>query len=96
MTRPSTPRGSERRAGGERGDALEDDTPRTAPLPKLLTTRELAVYLGYRGPHAQTSAQRFVQRNGMRRYWRSARVSMVKLADVDDILSGRAVRKGRS
>lgn len=57
---------------------------------EYLTTRELAAYLGYRGKRAQGAAQKFVARAGLRRYWRSARVSLVRRADVDAVLAGKA------
>lgn len=59
-----------------------------AVLSRYLTTRELAEELRYVGANAQNSAQKFIKRNGLRRYWRG-RCVLVKRADVDDALAGR-------
>lgn len=59
----------------------------------FLTTRELAVELRYVGPNAQCSAQKFIKRNGLRRYWRG-RAVLVKRADVEDVIAGRQQTEG--
>ena len=55
--------------------------------PRYMTTRELAEFLRYVGANAQCSAQKFIKRNGLRRYWRGRSV-LVKRADVDDVIAG--------
>lgn len=65
-----------------------DDAP-LETLPRYLTTRELAAYLGYTGKRAQGAAQKFVKRHGLRRRWRSQCVVLVLRADVDAVLDGR-------
>jgi hypothetical protein len=72
------------------GGIPEPDEPLFPPLPVYLTTMQLADYLGYVGQHRQCSAQKFIRRRGLRRYWRSGRVVLVKRADVDNMLAGRA------
>jgi hypothetical protein len=61
--------------------------------PAHLTMRALAAYLGYEGQYAVDSAQRFVARHGLRRYWRSARCAMVARADVDAVMAGQSARR---
>lgn len=56
--------------------------------PRYFTTRELADELRYVGANAQCSAQKFVKRHGLRRYWRG-RVVLVKRDDVEDVIAGR-------
>lgn len=53
-----------------------------------LTTRDLAAYLCYRGRRTQGAAQKFIARNGLRRYWRG-RCVLVKRSDVDAVLAGQ-------
>ena len=57
-------------------------------LSRYLTTRELAEYLRYVGANAQCSAQKFIKRHGLRRYWRGRSV-LVMRADVEDVIAGR-------
>lgn len=63
------------------------------PLSRFLTTRELAIELRYAGPNAQCSAQKFIKRNGLRRYWRG-RVVLVRRADVEDVIAGQQQTEG--
>lgn len=64
------------------------DAPLEAPS-EYLTSRQLARLLGYRGESAQSSANKFTKRHGLRRYWRSAQVALVRRADVEAVLQGR-------
>lgn len=66
------------------------DAPLQAP-PEFLTSRQLAAYLGYGGKTPECSANKFTQRHGLRRYWRSQRVALVRRVDVDRVLQGKAV-----
>jgi hypothetical protein len=94
--RTASARGERREAlAGRVADAPEPHEALFAPLPEYLTTRQLAEYLGYAGKRRKGAAQKFIDRKGLRRYWRSARVSMVRRADVDAVLAGR-VQWGQS
>ncbi|MCC6989909.1 MAG: hypothetical protein IT181_12970 [Acidobacteria bacterium] len=66
--------------------------PSSQPTSKYLTSRQLADYLGFGGKTPQCSANKFIQRNGLRRYWRSSVVALVLRADVDRVLEGKARR----
>lgn len=88
----ATPRALRERAPVRQSIPTDESGPVLfAPLPEYLTTRELADYLGYRGKRRQGAAQKFIARAGIRRYWRSARVSLVKRADVDAVVAGRSM-----
>lgn len=59
-----------------------------APVPlDYLTVRELAALLRYRGTSAPKSARKWIARNQVRTYFRSARGAVVKRADVDAVLA---------
>lgn len=62
--------------------------------PKYLTSRQLAAYLGFRGKTPECSANKFVKRHGLRRYWRSQRAALVLRADVDRVLEGKVAWRG--
>jgi hypothetical protein len=77
----------------QEGARSTDRAPETAaggadPLPRFLTTRQLAAYLCYTGPNAQQSAQKFVKRHGLARRWRG-RCVLIARADVDAVIEGR-------
>ena len=55
--------------------------------PVYMTTPELAEYLRYLGPNGHIAANKWIARNGVRRYWRG-RAALVKQADVDAVLAG--------
>ena len=60
---------------------------------RYFTTRELADELRYVGANAQCSAQKFIKRHGLRRFWRG-RVVLVRRADVENVIAGRVRTDG--
>lgn len=52
-----------------------------------MTTPELAEYLRFIGPNGYIAANKWIARNGVRRYWRG-KAALVKQAEVDAVLAG--------
>jgi hypothetical protein len=60
---------------------------------ELMTLRQVGEYLAYEPKRARESARKFVERNGLRRFWRGG-AWLVRRADVDAVIEGR--RPGRA
>lgn len=61
--------------------------------PVYMTTPELAEYLRFTGPNGYIAANKWIARNGVRRYWRG-RAALVKRSDVDAVLAGEQSTTG--
>lgn len=51
-----------------------------------MTTPELADHLRFKGPNGYIAANKWITRNGVRRYWRG-KAALVKLAEVEAVLA---------
>jgi hypothetical protein len=55
-----------------------------------LTIRQAADYLGYQGKAKREAARKFVERNGVPKFWRG-KAWLVKPQDLDRVLNGQPV-----